>query len=62
VLRESRQSTLSIGDVRRRHAKRTRQSLRIHRDMSLDSRYLLPGVVDLLFRRVRVLNALRIND
>jgi hypothetical protein len=39
-----------------------RKTLRIHRDVSLDSRNLLARVVTLFSRAGRVLHALRIND
>jgi hypothetical protein len=36
--------------------------LRIHRNVALDARYLLACVIPFFLCRVRVLNALRIND
>lgn len=45
---------------RRRHIDRMRESLRIDRQVPLDTRYLLAGVTTIGLRRVRVLHALRI--
>ena len=56
------QSALAIGNVRRGHRNGVRQPLRAHRNMPLDPRDLLAGVIAFLSRRVRVLHALRVHD
>lgn len=59
---ECNQRTFSVGHLRGRHGKGMRQSLRVHRDMPLDPRHFLARIVTFLFGRVRVFDALRIND
>ena len=57
-----RQRTGTIGYLGRRHMNRMRQALRVHRNMALDARDLLAGVIPLGLRRVGILDALRVDD
>lgn len=56
------QRTLAIRHLCRGYRDRMRQTLRVHSDMALDAGNLLPGVIPLQLRRVRVLHALRVHD
>ena len=52
----------SVGDIRGGDVNRMRQALRIDREMALDTRYLLAAIVAFLFRGIRVLHTLSVND
>jgi len=41
---------------------RMRQALRIYGNMPFDARHFLACAIALLFSRIRILNALRVND
>lgn len=51
-----------IRHVGGRHQQHMRQSLRVHADMAFDARDQLATVKTLLFRRIGILYALRVND
>ena len=57
-----RQSPGPVGNVGGSHVYRMGQSLRVHRDMTLDSRHLLACVIALVPSGVRVLHALGVHD
>ena len=57
-----RQSPSPVGDVGGGHMNRMGQSLRVHRDVTLDSGHLLAGIIALLLGAVRVLDALGVHD
>ena len=59
---EGRQSAIAVRNLGRRDGNRMRQTLRIDRDVALDTRNLLARIVALLPGRIGVLHALRIND
>ena len=59
---EALDGAFPVGDVGGRDMDEMRQPLRVHADMPLDSRYFLSSVVAFVFRRVRILHALRVND
>lgn len=56
------QRPIAIRHLRRGHADRMGQALRIDHDMALDARNFLAGVVAFVPRAVGILHALRIND
>ena len=56
------QGAATIRDLRRGHGDGMGQSLRVHRDVTLDAGHLLACVVSLLFSAVGVFHALRVND
>lgn len=56
------QRPLAICHLRRGDGHRVRQTLGIHRNMTLDARDLLACVIALQSSRVRVLHALRVHD
>ena len=57
-----RQSPGPVGNVGGSHVYRMGQSLRVHRDVTLDSRHLLACVIALVPGGVRVLDALGVHD
>ena len=57
-----RQSPSPVGNVGGSHVYRMGQSLRVHRDMTLDSGHLLARVIALVPGGVRVLHALGVHD
>ena len=57
-----RQSPGPVGNVGGSHVYRMGQSLRVHRDMTLDSGHLLACVIALVPGGVRVLDALGVHD
>ena len=56
------QRPLAVRHLSRRHGDGVRQTLRIHPYVALDARDLFTGVIPLERGRVRVLDALRINN
>ena len=62
VFVKHRQSPGPVGNIGGSHVYRMGQSLRVHRDMTLDSRHLLARVIALVPGGVRVLHALGVHD
>jgi len=62
MMHKRRQGSAPIRYIRRGHCDCVGQSLRIDRDMALDSRNLLASVISLTASRISIFDALRIND
>ena len=56
------QAAFSIRNIRRRHRKGMRQTLRVNRYMQLDTANLFARIVAFFHGRIRVLHTLRINN